>query len=298
MSVKVKKKFGSETWISIFFLVYCVVLFVVPFLLILSISFTDESVLNQGYKLIPTKFSLEGYKIIFRTPEKILRSYLVTGGEAFLGTFLAVMIMALCAYPLSRQNFKWRKIITFYIFFTMLFGGGLVPSYILNTQYLGLRNSFWVLVLPFMSNAFYLIIMKTFFLGIPTSLIESAKIDGASELKIFHKIILPLSKPVLATISLLFLLDRWNDWFTSLLYITDDSLNTLQYLLQRVLREIEFLKQMAAESNVTMDMSEFSTPVESMRFGMCIVAAGPMLIIFPFFQKYFVKGLTVGSVKG
>lgn len=298
MSVIRAKRVNYVTFINIFFVIFCLLLFVLPFLLVIAISFTDESALAEGYKLIPEKFSLEGYKVIFRNPTRLFNAYTVTTLQSFLGTFIGVLVMALCAYPLSRKSFKWRKPITFYVFFTMLFGGGLIPSYLLNTQYLNLRNNFWIYILPFMANAFYLIILRTFFQGISISLVEAAKIDGASELRTFFQIILPLSKPVLATISLLYLLDRWNDWFTSLVYITDDRLFSLQYLMQKVLRELEFIKQVASEGYNVVELDNFKPPSESMRFGMCIVAAGPMLLIFPFFQKYFVKGLTVGSIKG
>ena len=181
----------------------------------------------------------------------------------------------------------------------MLFSGGLIPTYILNTQVLNLGDSIWVYILPTLASGFHIIVFRTFFQTLPASLIESAKIDGAGELRIFFKIILPLSKPVFATVSLLILLIKWNDWNTSLIYIRNKDLFTLQFLLQRILREIEFVKNMSVNMPTGIELSQLNnTPAETMRFAMCVIAAGPMLLAFPFFQKYFVKGLTVGAVKG
>ena len=182
----------------------------------------------------------------------------------------------------------------------MLFGGGTIPTYILITKYLKLGNTIWVYVLTGLCSAFNIIVFKTFFKGTAESIIESAKIDGANEFRIFFSMILPLSKPVLATIGLMVLLGKWGDWYTSLLYIKDQELYTLQYLLQKVLREAEFIKQMAKEMPLGVEAATAAdgTPTETMKFELCIIAAGPMLVIFPFFQKYFAKGFTVGSVKG
>ena len=181
----------------------------------------------------------------------------------------------------------------------MLFSGGLVPHYIINTKYLNLTDSFWVYILPSLATAYHILILRTFFKGLPASLTEAAKIDGASEFTIFRVIVLPLSKPVLATVSLLTLLSKWNDWQTSLLYILDNNKFSLQYLLQKILREADFLKKISEQNNVIVSENYSQTqPVESMRFAMAILAAGPMMVVFPFFQKYFTKGLTIGAVKG
>lgn len=285
--------------INVFFVLFSLS-FIVPFLLIISISFTDEqTILSGGYSLIPKMFSLEAYKYVFRSPEQLINSYKVTIFYSIAGTLLSMLVMTLTAYPLSRKNYRYRKPVMFFIFFTMLFSGGLVPSYILITKYLHLGNSIWVYILPYLANAWYIIVIRTFFQGLPSELVESAKIDGGSELLIFFRIILPLSKPVLATVSLLTLLTRWNDWNTALLYIRDTNLFSLQYLLQKILREAQFIKSMAESSPVAgISMDTSNIPSETVRYAMCIVAAGPMLVIFPFFQKYFAKGLTVGAVKG
>lgn len=294
-----KKITFGNILINVFFVLFSLS-FIVPFLLIISISFTDEqTILSGGYSLIPKMFSLEAYKYVFRSPEQLINSYKVTIFYSIAGTLLSMHVMTLTAYPLSRKNYRYRKPVMFFIFFTMLFSGGLVPSYILITKYLHLGNSVWVYILPYLANAWYIIVIRTFFQGLPSELVESAKIDGGSELLIFFRIILPLSKPVLATVSLLTLLTRWNDWNTALLYIRDTNLFSLQYLLQKILREAQFIKSMAESSPVAgISMDTSNIPSETVRYAMCIVAAGPMLVIFPFFQKYFAKGLTVGAVKG
>ncbi len=299
MVARKRKLSGTNIGINIFFVIFSL-LFIVPFLLIISASFTEEkTLLEEGYKLIPSQWSVSAYQYVFRNPWQLIDSYKVTIFYSVVATFLSMMVMMLMAYPLSRPNYKYKTPLTFFIFFTMLFNGGLVPTYIWVTRYMHLGNTVWVYIFPYLVNPFYLIVIRTFFQGLPGSLVESAKIDGARELQIFFKIILPLSKPVIATISLLTLLAKWNDWNTALIYITQKELYSLQYLLQKILREVEFIQNMASSSpvaGVNFDMS--NVPSETMRFAMCIVAAGPMLVVFPFFQKYFAKGLTVGAVKG
>lgn len=286
-------------FIHLFFVAFCLS-FVLPFILVVSVSFSNEASISEyGYRLLPKSFDVVAYKYIFSNPRQLFDSYKVTIFQSVLGTALGLLIMALAAYPLSRRSFMYRRIITFYIFFTMLFGGGLVPSYILITQYLRLGNTVWVYIFPTLVNAFHIIIIRTFFQGLPESMIESGKIDGASELRIFFQIIMPLSKPVLATVALFGLLQRWNDWYTTLIYIQDKSLYSLQFLLQKILREAEFVKDMAVNLPTGMDVNILQNiPTESMRFAMVVIAAGPMLVVFPFFQKYFVRGLTMGAVKG
>ena len=292
-----KSVINHKFFIHLLFILFSAA-FIIPFIYAISISLSSESAIREfGYKLIPVEFDLAAYKTVFKNTEEIIRAYGVTIFTTFLGTFLSVLVMSLCAYPLSRQDFKWRYPITFFIFFTMLFGGGLIPSYILITQYYGLGNTVWVYIFPSLANAFHIIIFRTFLASLPFSLIESAKLDGGSELKIFFKIILPLSKPAIATIGLFNLIGRWNEWMTALIYIRDSELYTLQFLLQRILLEVEYVRnivdQLPVDFGATMDV-----PTETVRFAMAIVAAGPMLFVFPFFQKYFAEGLTIGGVKG
>ena len=294
-----KSKRNPNIIINIMFCLGSLV-FILPFVLIISASFSDEqTLLSEGYKLIPSVFSTEAYKYVFRNPQQLLDSYKVTIIYSIVATVLGVVVMSMLAYPLSRPNYKYKKIATFFIFFTMLFSGGLIPTYIWITRYLHLGDTIWVYILPCLVNAFHVIVIRSFFQGLPQALMESAKIDGASELQTFFKIVMPLSKPVIATISLLTLLSRWNDWNTALIYIKSSNLYSLQYLLQKILREAEFVKNMAESSPVAgVDLDLSNLPSVTIRFAMCMVAAGPMLIIFPFFQKYFAKGLTVGAVKG
>ncbi len=297
-----KKRFSwGKVLIHLFFILFSLT-FILPILSVLSVSLTEESAIAQtGYSLIPKKFSTLAYSYIFSNPKKIIDGYTVTIFIASVGTVLSLFVTTAVAYALSRENFAYRKFVTYYIFFTMLFSGGLVPSYILITQYLHLTNNIWVYILPSMISAWNVIVVRTFMQGIPDALVESAKIDGASEYRIYLQIIIPLSKPVLATIGLLTMLSNWNSWQSSMLYIrpTHSHLYTLQYLLQRMLLDAQFAQDMANLAPGSLAMSEaVEVPSEGMRFAMCVLAAGPMLVVFPFFQKYFSKGLTVGAVKG
>ena len=269
------------------------------FLLVLGSSFQSESEIQKiGYRLIPHEFSLEAYKAVFMSPGMILDSYMVTIITTVVGTIIGLCISASAGYVISRKNYRYRKILSFFIFFTMLFNGGLVPTYILMTQWLHLKNTIWALILPLVVNAWYIILMRGFFQGIPDSIMEAARIDGASELRIFFGIVLPLSKPVLATIALFYALAYWNDWYQSLLYIDNQKLYKLQYLLMQILKKSQFLNSAAGQAVMGTGASTADMPTLNLRMAMCVVAVGPLLIAFPFFQKYFVKGITVGSVKG
>ncbi|MDY3929813.1 MAG: carbohydrate ABC transporter permease [Clostridia bacterium] len=280
------------------FLILLSLTYILPLILMISISFSSESAIKEfGYTLMPKVFSLDAYKLCFRNPYQLLQSYKVTIAFAMLGTVLATLVQSLMAYPLSRRNFKLRGIITKYIFVTMLFSGGLVPAYILNTKYLHLGNSFWIYIFPGLMSAWNVIVFRTFFQGLPDGLVEAAKIDGAKEIMIFFRIILPLSTPVIASLGFMTLVGKWNDWNTSLLYIRDSKLYSLQYLLQRILREAEYVKNLQLSGEMTM-LSDKDLPTETMRYAMAMLAAGPMLVVFPFFQKYFAKGMVVGAVKG
>jgi len=272
--------------------------YILPFILLISISISSEAAINQfGYTLFPKVIDFRAYKEIFNNPAQIIDSYKVTVIFSLLTTALSVFVMTLTAYPLSRPNCKFKGILTFYIFFTMLFGGGLVPSYIINTRYLHLDNTIWIYVLPALVNAWHIIIIRTFFQGLPEGLVEAAKIDGASELRTYFQIIMPLSTPVISTIAFFVIVSKWNDWNTALVYIRTPKLYSLQYMLQKILRESEFVNKIAQESSSSM-FQDYQIPTESMRYAMAILAAGPMLIVFPFFQKHFTKGLTIGAIKG
>jgi putative aldouronate transport system permease protein len=298
MAVEKRSFLNYRAWIyALFFLIG--LSFIVPFLYILTASISSEEfIYKHGYKMLPREVSWAAYDMIFKNPQGIRDAYLVTAFQAAVGTFVGIVVMSLSGYTLSIHDFKLKRAITFYIFFTMLFSGGLIPVYILNTQYLHIGNTVWIYIIPSLASAFYIIVFRTFFQGLPSSLRESAKMDGASELVIYLRIILPLSKPVLATIALFVVLDRWNDWYTSLIYVRKPQLYTLQFLLQRILMQAQFIRDMARQFPQYFKASQIKLPIEGIRFAMVVVAAGPMLIIFPFFQKYFVKGLTIGAIKG
>ena len=269
------------------------------FLLVFGSSFPNKKETQQyGCFLLPREFSLEAYKAVFTSPGMILRAYGVTLLTTVIGTIVGVWISASAGYVISRHNYRYKNILSFYIFFTMLFNGGLVPTYILITQWLHMKNTVWALICPLLVNAWYIILMKGFFQGLPNSMMEAARIDGASELGIFFRIVLPVSKPVLATIALFYALGYWNDWYQSLLYIDDQNLYKLQYLLMQILKKAQFLNSDAAHSMMGSSASGAEMPTLNLRMAMCVVAVGPLLLVFPFFQKYFVKGITVGSVKG
>ena len=275
--------------------------FIIPLLLVLAISITDPQILKTGYTLFPSKISFEAYNMIFANPQKIINAYKVTIFSALVGTSLSLIVCSMIGYALSRNNFKIKSFVTFFIYFTMLFGGGLVPSYILITRYLHLGDTLWVYIFPSRVAPFFIIVFTTFFRGLPQSLVESAKIDGASELRIYWNIIVPLSKPVIATIGFMTVLGRWNDWYTSLIYIrAKPDLYLLQYLLQKIFRDLDFITKMMTDmqGGPNTDALKNAAPLETMQFAMAIIATGPMLILFPFFQKYLARGLTIGAVKG
>ena len=287
----------KKQFLQNFILIVLCILIIVPFLIVVSVSFSSENSITEfGYRLFPKQFSVESYKYIFKNSRAIFDAYGVTFTFSAISMVLSVLLMAMIAYPLARKAFKYSSWITFYVYFTSLFSGGLVPTYILITQYLHLGDTIWVYILPTLISPWYVFMMRTFFQGIPESIIESVVIDGGNEYTIFMKFIMPLSKPVLATVSLFVFLGKWNDWYRAMLYIDNQKLLSLQYLLQRIMKDIELLQNMSIESSSL--VSAASIPSETIRMAMAVVVAGPVLLIFPFFQKYFVKGLTVGAVKG
>ena len=278
-------------------LLLCVI-FVVPLVMIFSVSVTEQNELTRrGFQLIPEHISWTAYGYVFKNPTSILNAYQVTIITSVVSTFLYLLMSGMCAYALSRKDFAWRRIVTFYLFFTMLFSGGLVSYYIICTQYLRLGNSLWTLIVTQLGNVWNLFLMRTYFQDLPDGIIESATIDGANDWQTFIRIVVPLSTPSLATIGLLQFLGYWNSWFNALLFITDKTLVPLQYLLQSMLRNvIELKRNMQGMGANYVRLEEL--PTEPLQMAMCLLAIGPVILIFPFFQKYFTKGLTVGSIKG
>jgi len=269
-----------------------------PLLLILIVSFTGEKeVLTNGYGFFPATWTVDAYKSVFKAPEQILHAYFVTISATVMGTLLGMLLSSTLGYVISRRDYALARPTAFYVFFTMLFSGGLVPWYILVSQTLHLKDTIFVLFLPYLVVPWFVMLMKAFFQGLPGSLIESAKIDGASEFLIFFRIVLPLSKPMLATISLFFVLMYWNDYWLSLLFIERTNNVSLQFLLYRIMSNIDFLNSALAQQAGGM-LNGASRPTITARMALAVVAAGPMLVVFPFFQRFFVRGLTVGAVKG
>ncbi len=296
--MKTRKHIRSITDIIIYVIfVALAVACIYPLLVVLGVSFTDESAISDyGYKIIPKVFSLDAYKYIVMSKKTILRAYGVTIFVTVVGMLMSTFVVAMYAYPISRKDFKYRKIFTFIALFTMLFSGGTVASYMVTTGVLHLKNSIWVLILPYVMNAWHVIVMRSFYsMSIPSAIIDAAKIDGANEYQIYFKIVLHLSLPGLATIGLFATLTYWNDWWLPLLYITEPSKYNIQYLLQSMISNIQNLTENSAKMGGTNLLA--NVPKEGARMALCIIATAPILFVYPFFQKYFIQGLTVGSVK-
>lgn len=283
----------SKVIINLMFIIYALFC-IIPLILVLSISLTDEVVLFQnGYNLIPKKFSLSAYKYVLSGSSTLVNAYVVTIIVTIVGTFCHLFISSMFAYTLSRKEVKYAKVVSFLVFFALLFNGGIVPQYILLTKYLHMKNTIFVLIFPYLVSSVNVIIMKNFFKStVPDSIVEAARIDGSGEFSTFLKIVLPISKPVLATIGLFVAVFYWNDWFTCSLYVEDSKLYVLQFLLQSIMNNIQYL-----QSNDMLQKNAAALPSESARMVTCILAIGPIILTYPFLQKYFVKGLTLGAVK-
>ncbi len=274
---------------------------VLPFIFVVIISFSSEvSLAQQGFSFTPLEWSVEAYKYVFKAGDQLWRSYGVTIFITVVGTLLSLAITAMYSYTLFRKDYKFRKFFTFFAFFTMLFSGGLVPTYMVSRNVLGLYDNIAALIIPLLVSPYNFIVLRTFFSSsIPDSLIDSAAIDGSGEYRTLVQIILPLALPGLATIGLFTALGYWNDWFTALLYINDEQLYPLQYLLQKMEKKIDFVIQNS--KNLTgPQMSEAlrSIPRESTRMAFVVLVVVPVACVYPFFQRYFIAGLTVGAVKG
>lgn len=283
--------------LNLFFIVLCAVC-VFPLLLTLSISLTDEGALfDYGYRIIPPKLSLDAYKYVFSSTGVILRAYGVTVFVTAAGTALGVLVTAMYAYVISRPDFKYRNAFSFFSYFTMLFGGGIAATYLIISNLLHMSNTFAVLIVPGAISAWNVMVLRSFFdTSVPISIIESGKLDGAGEMRIFFGLVFPIAIPGIMTIALFIALGKWNDWQSPMLYITDRDKHTLAFLMQNMLTNIEEMMKAAKYTGVAADMSEI--PQEGARMALCLVAAGPILIAYPFFQKYFIQGMTIGAVKG
>jgi putative aldouronate transport system permease protein len=269
-------------------------------MIIISASFTDNlTIVREGYSLFPKVLSLDAYTYLGRQISRIGTAYLVTVGETVVGVTVGLTITSLLAYPLSRTDLPGRRGFMFFVFFTMLFNAGLVPTYMVYTKLFNLKNSWFALLVPWLlTNGFNVLLMRSFFSGIPVSLIESAKIDGYGEFQIFTKIIIPLSTPIVSTMAMLYMITYWNDWYNGMIFISDTTKYSIQNLLSRILQNAQFIANNASLStNVTQGVTG-SLPLASVRMAMAVIGAMPLILAYPFFQRFLVKGLILGAVKG
>jgi putative aldouronate transport system permease protein len=272
------------------FSIYCLI----PFWSVVASSFASEaSILKNGYTFWPKDFSLDAYKLIFED-NTIYRAYGVTTFITLGGTVMSMILTSALAYALSVRSVKYRNHIAFYVYFTMLFHGGLVATYLLISKYLDMKDTIWVLIIPSMMSAWNMFLLRNFFASIDESIAESAKMDGANDAYILFRIILPISLPAMATIGLFYALGYWNKWFDAVLYISDKNLYPLQYLIQRIMTNLDYINSISADVNIP----NFIPPAMTVRLATTVVTIGPIVFLYPFLQKYFVKGLMVGAVKG
>ncbi len=284
-----------------FFLVLLTFVFIVPVLLVIVVSFsTPESLTHRGYSLFPESFTISTYQYLFRSGRQILQSYKVTIARTIIGPVISLAVMSMYSFIIAYRSFPARKFYTYFLFFSSIFSGGMVASFIVNVRYLGLYDNFLIYVLPSAISWFNVIILRTFIqTTIPDSLFEAAKIDGAGDFRIFFQIVLPLFKAGLATIGLFCVVGQWNEWTTALLYIDNPDLVPIQTMLQRIQNNINFIKN-NAQMSATMEEQQIlaSLPTESAQMAITVIATVPILCVYPFFQKYFIRGMTIGSVKG
>lgn len=269
---------------------------VLPFVLIVSGSITsNETILREGYSILPRDISFDAYSMIFKAPKDILQAYKITIYYTAVGTLTGLAVIVLTAYVISRKEFKYRNVVSFLIYFTSIFGGGLVAWYLMYTNILGLKGTTFAIWFPAIMSPFLVILMRTFITGsVPDAIVESAKIDGAGHGTILTRIVLPVLGPGLATVGLFLALGYWNDWYRSSMFSTDSSTWELQFYLYNMLNASQALKAMSQASSVPID----SMPGQTMKLAMAVVATGPVLIFYPFVQRYFVTGITIGAVKG
>ena len=291
-----KYKLDSIEVISILIVTFFALLCLIPFLYVISASFSDENVLvREGYHIIPRVISLEAYKMVLGG-KQIWDSYKVSIAVTLIGTFLSLFFSSLLAYPLSTRKLKYGAIINFYVYFTMLFSGGLVPTYILISRYLKMTNTIWVLIIPTLIIPWNMFLLRNFYSSIPASLAESARIDGANDFVILTRIILPCSKPALATVGLFYALGYWNEWFKAMLYNSGEKTTwPLQFLIMQIIRKSETIANMAAQG---VNVSASNMPSTTMKMATAICTIGPIVLAYPFVQRYFTGGIMVGSVKG
>ena len=272
----------------------------IPFIMIFSGSFSSEAAITaNGFSILPQDFTLDAYRNVFREPIVIVRAYATTIILTIVGMIIGLMIQTMTAYVLARRDFEWRNEFSFFFYFTTLFNGGLVPTFILYTRTLNLQDNYLALLLPLLFSVYNLLIMKSYIIGIPDSLIDAAKIDGCGELRTLFQVVMPLIKPALAAVGLFIALAYWNDWYNAMLYIKDETMYPLQYFLYQKVNNIEAYKKLIASGAVSASaVSAISLPTQTLKMALTIVVTGPIILAFPIAQKYFIQGITIGAVKG
>jgi len=296
--VKIKKDWSivSFSIIRIYFLVSTALLCVLPFVIIISGSFTDNgTILRRGYSLLPRDFTTAAYNTIFRAPQDIVQAYKMNFYYTIIGTAVGLIVTTMTAYAISRKEFKYRNNIAFLIYFTSIFGGGMVPWYLMYAMVMNLKGSTFAIWFPAITAPFFIIIMRTFIQGaVPDSITESAKIDGAGHFVIFTRIVLPVMTPGLATVGLFLALNYWNDWYLALMFIQKKSLYPMQYLLYIITANVQSLSSMG---NAGIGFP-IKLPTETVKMAIACITIGPIFLVYPFIQRFFVKGIIVGAVKG
>lgn len=273
----------------------------VPFIMVISASFSSEEAIKiNGFSILPQAFTLEAYNTVFKEPSVILRAYGVTIILTIVGTIAGLFFQTMTAYVLSRKEFEWRNKFSFFFYFTTLFNGGLVPYFILMTRFLHLKDNYLAMLLPLLFSVYNLLIMKSYIMGIPDSLIDAAKIDGCGEFGTMIKVVMPLLKPAMATVGLFIALAYWNDWYNAMLYIGEPSMHPLQYFLYKQVNNIEAYKRILETmgGGNSAAVSAMSMPTQSLKMALTVVVTGPIILLYPFVQRYFVQGITIGAVKG
>lgn len=298
-----KRKLNSEKIFRSFAFVVLLILAIVcilPIILIIVASFTDETtLLANGYRFFPQKYGLEAYVYLLKQSVMMLRAYKISILVTVIGTLASLVLSTTFAYPLSRKDFKYRNIFSFLVFFTMLFSGGIVPSYMMWTKFFHIKDTIWALIIPsYLMNAFNILLIRNYYSNnIPDALVEAARIDGASEFLTFRRVIVPLSVPVIATVGLFAGLAYWNDWINGLYYINDPGLYSIQNLLIRLMNNIQYLNSGAA-AGIVSGGTTGALPSTSVRMAIAVVGVIPVVAAYPFLQKYLIRGTVIGAVKG
>jgi len=298
-----KNRIGADekflTTLSYLFNGLIALLCLAPFIMVVSGSLSsEEAVRSYGFGLFPRDFSLESYQTVFKEPSVIGRAYAVTILLTVTGTCFGLFLQTMTAYVLARKDFTWRNKFSFFFYFTMLFSGGLVPYYILMTRFLGMRNSYLALLLPLIFNVYHLLIMKSYISAIPESFIHAAKIDGCGEFGTLVLIMMPMLKPAMATVGLFIALAYWNDWYSAMLFISRENMYPLQYFLYNQVNNIEAYKRILESGAGSSMAAAINMPTQTLKMALTVVVTGPIILLYPFVQKYYVRGITIGGVKG